>query len=566
MIKIFLTLNFKKAVVFFTISLFHFSLVFAQEFSTNTALPVDLDLGVNYTACGTAGNKAFTFVVAGVGVLNSTTNQLAQINIRLDATCGSNIRDIQCWLKSPSGTCVQISNTMGTTTLYNVVPVNRIDYSFRNNLSCLNNKYPDYSAFPSTTPSASDISGRYGIFATVGDISTSFNGQNANGTWTLYFSETAVSAPCVSATALIFGDPTSTDETANGDNCVSAIIWNGAPICAMTNTKAPSANMPGQNGGLFTGPNFSGGVTCDWNNADNNDVWIRFTPSSSNVCIAISGLSNSLQSVVVTDPNTDGDNNPCTGANGGTYWTLVSCPRSGPDNIYAAVTGTNRNQNHCFVANPGQNYYLVVDGNGGAESAFYINGISGTTFVLPIELIGFDLKYKNNKIELNWATASESNNDYFTIEKSTDMEVWKNVSKIPGQGNSTQTKYYSTIDSNPFEGLSYYRLKQTDFNGQFSYTNLISSNYSSLIAENVNVFFDEASSNLMISLNSNENRTLLFTVYDFLGRNLIKHHQCVTTGINNYSIPINLKINGYYFLTITDVSGNNKPITLKFFK
>jgi hypothetical protein len=343
-------------------------------FNTSTALPLDLDLGTNFTNCGSPGTKAFTFEVECVGVLNNVDLQLAEINFTLSATCGGNLRDIACWIKSPAGTCVQIASTLGTTTNYTVNPTNRIDYTFRNAASCLS-KTPDYAAFPANVPAASNLNGRYGIFSTLGNLRTAFNGEDADGTWTIYFSESTTAAPCVTAASIIFGDAVSRDRRNEGDQCVSAINWIGDPICVSTTGKTPSPNSPGFSG-TYAG--------CAWNNSNDNNVWIAFTPIENNVCLSISGLSGDLQSIVVTDPNTDGDNNPCTGANGGRYWTVVSCPRTN-DQIYAAVTGTSRNHNHCFAATPGQRYFLVVDGNAGAQSEFYINGTLGFEYNLPIK-------------------------------------------------------------------------------------------------------------------------------------------------------------------------------------
>jgi hypothetical protein len=352
----------------------HFMASGQATFNTNTALPVDLDLGTNYTNCGSPGTKAFTFEVECVGVLNNVDLQLAEINFTLSAACGGNLRDIACWIKSPAGTCVQIASTLGTTTNYTVNPTNRIDYTFRNGASCLN-KTPDYAAFPANVPAASNLNGRYGIFSTIGNLRTAFIGEDADGIWTIYFSETASAAPCVTSASIVFGDAVSRDRRNEGDQCVSAIEWIGDPICVSTTGKTPSPNSPGFNG-TYAG--------CAWNNSNDNNVWIVFTPIASNVCLSISGLSGDLQSIIVTDPNADGDNNPCTGANGGRYWTVVSCPRTN-DQIYAAVTGTTRNHNHCFTATPGVRYYLVVDGNAGAQSEFYINGTLGFEYNLPIK-------------------------------------------------------------------------------------------------------------------------------------------------------------------------------------
>ncbi|MBL0339880.1 MAG: T9SS type A sorting domain-containing protein [Bacteroidetes bacterium] len=92
---------------------------------------------------------------------------------------------------------------------------------------------------------------------------------------------------------------------------------------------------------------------------------------------------------------------------------------------------------------------------------------------LPIELLTFTVKLNSDKnVDLNWATASEINNDYFTIEKSENGTDFEPLLHVDGAGNSTSVLYYHAIDENPFEGTSYYRLKQTDFNGMYTYSEI----------------------------------------------------------------------------------------------
>lgn len=96
---------------------------------------------------------------------------------------------------------------------------------------------------------------------------------------------------------------------------------------------------------------------------------------------------------------------------------------------------------------------------------------------LPIELKSFNATKKNSEVLLEWETASESNNDYFTVERSLDAENWQEIGQIDGAGNSQQTLSYDTLDRTPLRGTSYYRLKQTDFDGSFSYSEIRSVNF-----------------------------------------------------------------------------------------
>jgi len=94
------------------------------------------------------------------------------------------------------------------------------------------------------------------------------------------------------------------------------------------------------------------------------------------------------------------------------------------------------------------------------------------TVTLPVELISFTAAQKNNEVELDWSTASELNNDFFTIERAFDIEKFEEVTTVKGQGTINTKTNYSAVDESPLLGVSYYRLKQTDFDGKFTYSDL----------------------------------------------------------------------------------------------
>ncbi len=92
---------------------------------------------------------------------------------------------------------------------------------------------------------------------------------------------------------------------------------------------------------------------------------------------------------------------------------------------------------------------------------------------LPITLISFDTKVtSDNKAKVFWTTAQEINNSFFTIERSRDAETFETVGFVEGAGNSDDIINYSFIDTEPLDGIAYYRLKQTDFNGDFEYSDV----------------------------------------------------------------------------------------------
>jgi hypothetical protein len=101
--------------------------------------------------------------------------------------------------------------------------------------------------------------------------------------------------------------------------------------------------------------------------------------------------------------------------------------------------------------------------------------ISANSTPLPIELINFDAKAIGSRVRLNWSTASEVNNDFFTIERSgaNTPDEFDFITKVNSyMNNSNVTLNYEAWDNNPLQGLQYYRLKQTDFDGQFTYSDL----------------------------------------------------------------------------------------------
>ncbi len=90
---------------------------------------------------------------------------------------------------------------------------------------------------------------------------------------------------------------------------------------------------------------------------------------------------------------------------------------------------------------------------------------------LPVKFTSFESIVIDNKmVRLDWQTASETNNDYFAIERSRDGVSWEEIRIIKGAGNSTELLSYSALDNNPFDGRSYYIIKQVDFDGHFSYS------------------------------------------------------------------------------------------------
>ena len=102
-----------------------------------------------------------------------------------------------------------------------------------------------------------------------------------------------------------------------------------------------------------------------------------------------------------------------------------------------------------------------------------IEGLSPMN-ALPISLLSFTANQEGENVRLNWLTASETNNDFFSIPRSKDGLSYVDILKIPAKGTCKSEQHYSAVDYNPFIGISYYKLKQTDIDGKSSSSKVVS--------------------------------------------------------------------------------------------
>lgn len=175
---------------------------------------------------------------------------------------------------------------------------------------------------------------------------------------------------------------------------------------------------------------------------------------------------------------------------------------------------------------------------------------------LPVELISFKARViENETVKLEWQTASETNNAFYSIERSIDGIKFESIANIQGAGNSDIQNSYSYIDLNPLEGVSYYRLKQTDFNGVSENSELL----------RVIIFFKEKESNfvifpnpvkageqLTINLIDNSIQISTIKIYDLLGDLQFDLKPNKPTHQFQFNVPLKA---GLYLIQLHDTSG-----------
>lgn len=89
---------------------------------------------------------------------------------------------------------------------------------------------------------------------------------------------------------------------------------------------------------------------------------------------------------------------------------------------------------------------------------------------LPVRLVSFNARTIHDQVQVEWKTAEESNNSHFTVQRSADAISYEDIAVRDGKGNSNSLHSYSFTDTSPLYGVSYYRLKQTDYDGKFTYS------------------------------------------------------------------------------------------------
>lgn len=168
---------------------------------------------------------------------------------------------------------------------------------------------------------------------------------------------------------------------------------------------------------------------------------------------------------------------------------------------------------------------------------------------LPIELLSFNAKRKDSHVDLFWSTASEINNDYFTLEKSQEGKNFFPFTYIRGAGNSTITLNYHSVDEDPLYGLSFYRLKQTDYDGLFTYSSVIRVNFNDHNVElSPNPITDFRK--ILLTYHAWNNQELNILMLDVVGAVVYRNTFNVNRGQNNYELTLPELSNGIYFVQI----------------
>jgi hypothetical protein len=179
---------------------------------------------------------------------------------------------------------------------------------------------------------------------------------------------------------------------------------------------------------------------------------------------------------------------------------------------------------------------------------------------LPISLLYFDAKYNGEFVDLKWATMSETQNDYFEVEKTTDGINFESVCKQNGAGNNNGLIEYYDLDKNITYGKSYYRLKQVDFNGKMSYSQLKVVDVLETDNEYLNVFQNNGIVRIYCQTKQPINTHINF--FNLAGQLVKSERLNFVSGTNSQYISISELPSGIYLLNIN----NNQNKSYKILK
>lgn len=159
--------------------------------------------------------------------------------------------------------------------------------------------------------------------------------------------------------------------------------------------------------------------------------------------------------------------------------------------------------------------------------------------VLPIELLAFTARVNPSGVVLSWTTATEINNDYFTIERSNDLIMWEVLGFVGGSGTTSRAVSYSFADTQPLAGIGYYRMKQTDFDGQYKHYGPLAAHFD-LGLEGLEFRVIRQFSHWMIAVP--DDGTYIVEVYNLQGRKLISRQTQNLLSIEAPNEPVIIRV------------------------
>jgi len=179
-------------------------------------------------------------------------------------------------------------------------------------------------------------------------------------------------------------------------------------------------------------------------------------------------------------------------------------------------------------------------------SGFGIGGSGGGP--LPIDLMSFGAELNGDNVDIQWTVASQVNNDYYSILRSIDAYDWTEIGRVIGAGNSNQIMEYVFTDEDPYIGLSYYKLKQTDFDGRFEEFYPVSISYDVEII-GLLISPNPVTDILTLTMDGNIHNDLhVIRIFDSRGNIIIRNN--LIGNLKDYKVDVSKLSDGMYIVKV----------------
>ncbi|MBL0137147.1 MAG: T9SS type A sorting domain-containing protein [Bacteroidetes bacterium] len=192
-------------------------------------------------------------------------------------------------------------------------------------------------------------------------------------------------------------------------------------------------------------------------------------------------------------------------------------------------------------------------------------GTAQSTSPLPIELLMFDASVVPKGVQCVWKTASETNNDYFVIEKSANGITFETVGTVDGAGTTSELHSYSCLDKDPYKGLSYYRLKQVDFDGVYTYSEIVAVRIKGSLGD-IHIYPNPVNEVLQYDFDLEQSGKIQIQILDVLGNIVAEEQKDFHAGIVHSDFQVKDLSDGVYYLKISSDQLNSKTKFIKYRK
>ena len=282
----------------------------------------------------------------------------------------------------------------------------------------------------------------------------------------------------------------------------------------------------------------------DWN------TQVTFTVNGNYMGSDFSTTANSSIYVSVSDPDAPGDPND----NINKIEIYYGTPGSGINaTILTSNTGsTTLNYTHSTIQGNTYYYFAKITQVGGDIIWTSPVWVYRSFVPLPLDITRFDGQQSGKQILLSWTTAQELNNDRFEIERSFDGINYQPVGTVPSKfhTSSTNTDYQFT-DRYPKNGVNFYRLKEINISGNYSYSNVVAVKFNNPLISILNINPNPVINVLNILCNANEATPVTCNFYNSDGRIVRSITASFTSGQNSISADVSSLPAGIYFIVLS---------------